>query len=130
MGNLASSNGQNNFESAWKLVGKSAENWHPPGHQVPQTLAESRPVRVYVSSTFRDFENERHFLHTEIFPEIERWCQMQKIRFIPMDVWREVPTENDKFHIIQAVFGALDKCYEDSNDGQPLLSAFISNFFY
>ena len=35
----------------------------------------NRVVRVFVSSTFRDMEAERHYLMTEIFPRVRQYCR-------------------------------------------------------
>ena len=38
----------------------------------PSAASESREIRVFLSSTFRDFNEERRLLATQVFPELNR----------------------------------------------------------
>lgn len=42
--------------------------------------------RVFVSSTFSDFKDEREILQTEIFPEIKKYCVDKGALFQPIDL--------------------------------------------
>ena len=43
-------------------------------------------VRLFVSSTFLDFQAERNVLHTRVFPRVRALCAAQGIRFQPIDL--------------------------------------------
>jgi WD40 repeat protein len=43
-------------------------------------------VRLFVSSTFLDFQAERNVLHTRVFPRLRELCAERAIRFQPIDL--------------------------------------------
>ena len=38
-------------------------------------MTDSRTVRIFISSTFRDFSDERDLLVRKVFPELRRRCR-------------------------------------------------------
>ena len=42
--------------------------------------------RLFVSSTFADFHQERELLQAEVFPEIRAWCRRRGFSFQPIDL--------------------------------------------
>jgi hypothetical protein len=50
-----------------------------------QTMA-NRTIRLFVSSTFTDFQGERGVLHEDVFPEIRRICASNGFEFEPIDL--------------------------------------------
>ncbi|WP_167755560.1 AAA family ATPase [Vitreimonas flagellata] len=46
----------------------------------------TRTFRLFVSSTFRDFTEERRLLHEEVFPELERLCATHGFGFRAVDM--------------------------------------------
>ncbi|MFM8350955.1 MAG: DUF4062 domain-containing protein, partial [Actinomycetales bacterium] len=49
-------------------------------------MADSRTFRVFVSSTFTDFAEERQILHDWVWPELRRQAQLLGARFVPIDL--------------------------------------------
>ncbi len=47
---------------------------------------QNRTFRLFVSSTFSDFNEERKILQTKVFPEIKRYCASKKLNFQPIDL--------------------------------------------
>src|SRR5579872_3738069 len=45
-----------------------------------------RTFRLFVSSTFSDFKNERDALHREVFPKLRQLCASHNFRFQPIDL--------------------------------------------
>lgn len=51
----------------------------------------SRTVRVFLSSTFRDFAEERDLLVRKVFPELRRRCRERQVELVDVDVHLGVP---------------------------------------
>jgi hypothetical protein len=51
-----------------------------------QSIAKSRVVRVFVSSTFRDMHDEREQLVKFIFPELRRRCRQRGVELVEVDL--------------------------------------------
>ncbi|TLP35500.1 ankyrin repeat domain-containing protein [Arcobacter arenosus] len=47
---------------------------------------QSKTFRLFVSSTFSDFNEERKLLQTEVFPEIKEYCTENGLTFQPIDL--------------------------------------------
>ncbi|MBK7214981.1 MAG: DUF4062 domain-containing protein [Bacteroidales bacterium] len=43
--------------------------------------AEERIIRVFISSTFKDFQPEREMLIKRVFPNIKKLCQEHDVDF-------------------------------------------------
>lgn len=55
-------------------------------------------IRVFVSSTFSDLKHERNSLHTQVWPELERYCQQRGFTFQAIDLRWGVPAEASLDH--------------------------------
>ena len=49
-------------------------------------IAVSKVFRVFISSTFSDFEDERNLLQREVFPRLEELCRERGALFQPVDL--------------------------------------------
>ncbi len=56
-------------------------------------MLKSKIFRLFISSTFNDFVNEREILHSIVFPEIARYCAEFGFSFQPVDLRWGVTTE-------------------------------------
>jgi nephrocystin-3 len=45
-----------------------------------------RTVRVFLSSTFRDFSEERDLLVRKVFPELRRKCRERQVTLVDVDL--------------------------------------------
>lgn len=45
-----------------------------------------RTIRIFVSSTFKDFHQEREVLVKEVFPDLRLWCEQRKLRLVECDL--------------------------------------------
>ena len=76
---------------------------------------QERMIRLFVSSTFRDFEEERNRLAAEVYPELEALCRKRGFSFHVIDLrWgvsREDAAENQSARIC---FDELRRCQEMS----------------
>ena len=47
---------------------------------------KSRVIRVFLSSTFRDFGEERDLLVKKVFPELRRLCRQRQVELVDVDL--------------------------------------------
>ena len=56
---------------------------------------QSRKVCVFLSSTFRDFAEERDLLVRKIFPELRRKCRARQAELVDVDLrWGIIFVQN------------------------------------
>ena len=46
------------------------------------SVGKSRVIRVFLSSTFRDFGEERDLLVRKVFPELKRLCRERQVELV------------------------------------------------
>ncbi len=94
-----------------KLEGLRAadSNHHPPPRQTMPTM--SNELRVFISSTFRDLQEEREHLVKKVFPEIRALCRERGVTFTDVDL-RWGLTEQDAMlgQVIRTCLEEVDKC--------------------
>lgn len=69
-----------------------------------------REIRVFISSTFSDMQQERNYLVKKIFPDIERECRKRNVEFIALDL-RWGITEEDAKHgkVVEICINEIDR---------------------
>lgn len=80
-----------------------------------------RIARIFVSSTFTDFHNEREILVKKVFPELREWCEGKHINIIDCDLRWGIPQEATTGETISTCLEELDRCHEET-DGKPFFS--------
>lgn len=83
-----------------------------------KNFKRSKAIRVFVSSTFTDFFNERELLVKFVFPELREWCNNFNMDLIECDLRWGVPADSTNEETILTCLSELDRCL-DENDGQP-----------
>lgn len=73
-----------------------------------------KTIRLFVSSTFRDFHAEREALVKEVFPDLRLWCEQRKLHLVECDLRWGVPKDSSTEQTIKICLGELDRCYEDN----------------
>nr|XP_047125336.1 TPR repeat-containing protein DDB_G0287407 [Hydra vulgaris]XP_047125337.1 TPR repeat-containing protein DDB_G0287407 [Hydra vulgaris] len=73
-----------------------------------------RTIRIFVSSTFKDFHHEREVLVKEVFPDLRLWCEQRKLRLVECDLRWGVPKDSTTEETIKICLSELDRCYEDN----------------
>lgn len=58
----------------------------------------NRVFRLFVSSTFSDFQREREALQAHVFPELERYCLERGARFQAVDLRWGISEEAGRQH--------------------------------
>ena len=62
------------IEEMWTSIDKEIEENHETYYKPKNVNTTPNCIRVFVSSTFTDFFNEREVLVKEVFPELREWC--------------------------------------------------------
>ncbi|XP_071840216.1 TPR repeat-containing protein DDB_G0287407-like [Apostichopus japonicus] len=73
-----------------------------------------KTVRVFVSSTFRDFHAERELLVKEVFPDLRAWCAKRRLHLVDCDLRWGVPKDTTTENTLRTCLGELDRCYADN----------------
>ena len=75
---------------------------------LPKTVAYIRP---FLSSTFRDFNNERNVLTKTTFPQVEKLCNDRGVFFAPLDLrWGVTSEQSGSGQVIKICLEEIDRC--------------------
>ncbi|XP_069128766.1 telomerase protein component 1-like isoform X2 [Argopecten irradians] len=77
-----------------------------------------KTVRVFVSSTFTDFFNEREVLVKKVFPELREWCEDRSLYLVECDLRWGVPKDSTTSDTIYTCMEEIDRCHSE-NEGTP-----------
>ena len=78
----------------------------------------NKNIRLFISSTFKDFTEERRILNEEVFPEISRYCEEKGFVFQVVDLRYGVPLEASEDHTIMKI--CLEEVVRCRNTGYYL----------
>src|SRR6185295_4733949 len=74
-------------------------------------MPHNNELRVFISSTFRDLQEEREHLVKKIFPEIRALCRERGIRFTEVDLrWGLTDEDVALGQVIRTCLEEVDKC--------------------
>jgi hypothetical protein len=76
-------------------------------------------VYVFISSTFNDMHAERDYLIKRVFPDLQEWCDLRKLRLIDIDL---------RWGVTEADAGSkrtLKLCLQRINDCRPFFVCFL-----
>ncbi|RPH33283.1 MAG: DUF4062 domain-containing protein [Bacteroidales bacterium] len=66
-------------------------------------------IRVFISSTFRDFHAERDFLVKNVFPELRQWCLQYRINLVDIDLrWGITKEQAESGKVIELCLQEID----------------------
>ena len=70
-------------------------------------------IRLFISSTFADFQAERDSLHQNVFPKLETFCQSRGLRFEAVDLrWGVSEKASENKETLQICLSELQRCRE------------------
>jgi len=73
-------------------------------------MNSSRTVRVFLSSTFRDFAEERDLLVRKIFPELRRKCRERQVELVDVDLrWGITEKEAQQGKVLPICLAEIDR---------------------
>jgi hypothetical protein len=79
-------------------------------------------IRLFVSSTFADFQRERELLQRRVFPEIAQLCRAEGYRFLPIDLrWGVSEDAGSAQRTLPIIFEELARCQRESPEFNFLL---------
>ena len=71
---------------------------------------KSRVIRVFLSSTFRDFAEERDLLVKKVFPELRRLCRERQVELVEVDLrWGITEEEAQQGKVLPICLGEIDR---------------------
>ena len=83
---------------------------------------QSREIRVFLSSTFRDMQFERDHLIKNVFPQIRQACRKRLVEFTEIDLrWGVTQEEAEQGKVVRICLEEIDRC-------RPCFSARRNNF--
>lgn len=73
--------------------------------------SESREIRVFLSSTFRDFNEERKLLATQVFPELNRRARERGMELVEVDLrWGVTQEQAEDGHALEICLQEIERC--------------------
>lgn len=76
-----------------------------------QSEPKSRQIRVFLSSTFRDFNEERYILATEVFPELNYRAKARGVELLEVDLrWGVTQEEAEDGHALEICLQEIERC--------------------
>jgi len=74
-------------------------------------------VRLFISSTFSDFQREREALQRHVFPRLRQLCAQEGCRFQPIDLrWGVTAAAGEERQTLRICFDELERCQTRSPD--------------
>ena len=72
--------------------------------------SQSRTVRVFLSSTFRDFAEERDLLVRKVFPDLRRKCRERQVELVDVDLrWGITEKEAQQGKVLPICLAEIDR---------------------
>jgi nephrocystin-3 len=72
---------------------------------------ESREIRVFLSSTFRDFMEERELLAKQVFPELNRRARERGVELVEVDLrWGVTQEQAEDGHALEICLKEIQRC--------------------
>lgn len=77
-----------------------------------QTSEDKAPeIRIFISSTFRDMQDEREYLIKHIFPELRTVCRERGVEFTEIDLrWGVTEEEAQQGKVVKICLDEIDRC--------------------
>ena len=70
----------------------------------------TRTVRLFISSTFRDFGEERDLLVRKVFPELRRKCRERQVELVDVDLrWGITEAEAQQGKVLPICLAEIDR---------------------
>ena len=71
----------------------------------------SREIRVFLSSTFRDFNEERKLLATQVFPDLNRLARERGVELVEVDLrWGVTQAQAEDGHALEICLTEIERC--------------------
>lgn len=81
----------------------------------------NRIIRVFVSSTFSDMNNERNYLMANVFPQLKEIARRRNVTFVELDLRWGIPDEDTRNGKV------LQTCLDAIRDSKPFFIGIVGN---
>ena len=79
--------------------------------QTKRSIGQQRVVRVFVSSTFRDMQEERDLLIKKTFPELRERCRKRRVDFVEVDLrWGVTEEQAERGEVLPVCLAEIENC--------------------
>ncbi|XP_072035865.1 TPR repeat-containing protein DDB_G0287407-like isoform X2 [Amphiura filiformis] len=113
MGCGASRSYEYEVSQIWDSAHKTIERRPKKSNLVVKRLGW-KTIRIFVSSTFKDFHAERDVLIKEVFPDLRAWCEKRRLHLVECDLRWGVPKDTTTEETLRTCLGEIDRCYSDN----------------
>nr|XP_054748224.1 TPR repeat-containing protein DDB_G0287407-like isoform X1 [Lytechinus pictus] len=105
-----------NYEvsSVWDAVSRTVEAQRSGADKLIVRRSGWKTIRIFVSSTFRDFHAERELFIKEVFPELRIWCEKRRLYLVDCDLRWGVPKDTTSEETLRTCLSEIDRCYQDN----------------
>nr|XP_006820707.1 PREDICTED: uncharacterized protein LOC100366770 [Saccoglossus kowalevskii] len=78
---------------------------------VKRQFSWRQPVRPFISSTFKDFAEERDYLVRKVFPQIDNLCRQRGTYFAPVDLrWGINDEQSNSGNVVTLCLDYINRC--------------------
>ena len=78
---------------------------------MPTNLIDNRQIRIFISSTFQDMQDERDYLFNNVFPRIRKIAEKRDVRVVEIDLrWAITYEESASGKVMQICFDEIENC--------------------
>src|ERR1043166_7842230 len=78
---------------------------------MPTSPLASRVIRVFVSSTFADMQEERNLLVTRVFPLLRERCRQRHLELVEIDLrWGITDEQAKEGRVLPICFAEIERC--------------------
>jgi preprotein translocase subunit SecA/nephrocystin-3 len=87
-------------------------------------LSQDRRIRVFISSTFRDMQEERDILIKKIFPQLRKLCEERSVTWTEVDLRWGITTEQAaEGKVLPLCLAEIRRCADSSIDAMAVHDA-------
>ena len=83
--------------------------------------ANFRQVRLFLSSTFMDMNEERDYLNKYVFPEISEYCAKRYLEFVPIDLRWGISEDDSRNGLV------LSACLDEIRKSRPFFVGILGS---
>lgn len=83
--------------------------------------ANFRQVRLFLSSTFMDMNEERDYLNKYVFPEISEYCKKRYLEFVPIDLRWGISEDDSRNGLV------LSACLDEIRKSRPFFVGILGS---
>eukprot|EP00058_Branchiostoma_floridae_P025527 XP_002611017.1 hypothetical protein BRAFLDRAFT_97506 [Branchiostoma floridae] len=107
-------NYESQVENAWLQVEGTVDKSAEKGKNLIIKRSGWKTIRIFVSSTFKDFKAEREMLVKQVFPDLRLWCESRRLHLVECDLRWGVPKDTTTETTLRTCLSEIDRCHQDN----------------